>query len=267
MCATSSMSAEPSAYQGSITQSWPKRDVDAGRHQLRHARHAAPLRIGVVAALQRDVDQRIGDRCDAAPRRSAAAASRRSSCPSSASRCRCEPVDAALQAEALRLVGQRLDVARQRIVGLVAMHVDQQAALGGDLAQHASRSRRRRPWCARNAGCRRRRRRPCRARASGCRARRRRAQQAVLREGDELQVEIGRDALASLRAAPRPPAGASSQMSTWLRIASRPLRHRPVAIAQRALDDRLVRRAAASARPTARCLRAACRSALTRGRP
>ena len=100
--------------------------------------------------------------------------------------------DAALQAEALRLVGERLDVARQRIVGLVAMHVDAQAALGGDLAQRRPTPRRPRPSCARNAGCRRRRRRPCRARARGSRPRPG-AVVAVLREGDELQVEIGRD--------------------------------------------------------------------------
>ena len=85
MCATSSMSAEPSGYHGSITQSWPKRDVDAGGQQLGHARHAAALRIGVVAALDRDVDQRVGDRVHAAPRPSAGSAWTRSSCPSSAS--------------------------------------------------------------------------------------------------------------------------------------------------------------------------------------
>ena len=35
-------------------------DVDAGGHQLGHARHAAALGVGVVAALQRDVDERVG---------------------------------------------------------------------------------------------------------------------------------------------------------------------------------------------------------------
>ena len=49
--------------------------------------------------------------------------------------------DPALQPEPLRLVGQLLDVARQRIVGLVAMHVDQQAALGRDLAKLGDRTR------------------------------------------------------------------------------------------------------------------------------
>ena len=47
--------------------------------------------------------------------------------------------DAAGEAEALGLGGQRLDVARERIVGLVAMQVDQEAALCRDLAEVADR--------------------------------------------------------------------------------------------------------------------------------
>ena len=35
---------------------------DPGRQQLRNASHAAPLRIAVVAALQGDVDERVGNR-------------------------------------------------------------------------------------------------------------------------------------------------------------------------------------------------------------
>ena len=37
-----------------------KGDVDAGRQQLRYARHAAAFGVAVVPALQRDVDQRVG---------------------------------------------------------------------------------------------------------------------------------------------------------------------------------------------------------------
>ena len=40
-------------------------DADTGRLQLGHAREAAALGIGVVTALERDVDQWIGDRGDA----------------------------------------------------------------------------------------------------------------------------------------------------------------------------------------------------------
>ena len=42
--------------------------------------------------------------------------------------------DTPLQAQPLGLIGQRLDMARQRVVRLVAMHVDEQPALRGDLA-------------------------------------------------------------------------------------------------------------------------------------
>ncbi len=43
--------------------------------------------------------------------------------------------DAALQAEASGLEGELLDVAGMRVVGLVAMQIDGQAARGGDLAE------------------------------------------------------------------------------------------------------------------------------------
>jgi hypothetical protein len=50
------------------------------------------------------------------------------------------PRHPALQAKPLGLVGQLLDMPRQRIVGLVAMHVDHQPALGGDFAELGHRS-------------------------------------------------------------------------------------------------------------------------------
>ena len=43
--------------------------------------------------------------------------------------------DAAGEAQALGLGGQRLDVARERVVALVAVHVDHQPALLGDRAE------------------------------------------------------------------------------------------------------------------------------------
>ena len=105
--------------------------------------------------------------------------------------------DAARQAEPLRLERERLDVPRQRIVGFVAMHVDPQAALRRDLAQHAHRLRAfgHRALEMRNAAD------DVDAlveRALEVVVRALGAQQAVLRKGDELQVEIRRDALAHL---------------------------------------------------------------------
>ena len=65
MKATSSMSAVPSEYQGSSTQSWPQptrmpASIISGTRVM-------PRRfgIGVVAALDDDVDQRVRDRRDA----------------------------------------------------------------------------------------------------------------------------------------------------------------------------------------------------------
>ena len=85
-----------------------------------------------------------------------------------------------------------------------------------------------------------------------------RAEIAVLREGDELQVDIGRDPSLHLeqRLDGGQPVVADIDMGA---DGEQALRHREVAIAQRALDHRLDGQAAASARPTARCLRAACR--------
>ena len=99
--------------------------------------------------------------------------------------------DAPLQAQPLRMEGQRLDVSRQRVVALVAVHVDAQAALGGqftedadalgavghrplemrDAAHHLDAEVERALQVGQRAGC---------------------AQQAVLRKGHELQIEVGR---------------------------------------------------------------------------
>ena len=54
--------ADPSAYHGSITQSWPNATLTPAA--ISSGTRVMPRRfgIGVVAALQRDVDQRVGDR-------------------------------------------------------------------------------------------------------------------------------------------------------------------------------------------------------------
>ena len=146
--------------------------------------------------------------------------------------------DPALQAEALRLVGELLDVARQRIVGLVAMHVDHQAALRRDLAEFGDRTRAVGHGALemRNAAD------DVDAhveRADGVLARRRRAVEAVLREGDELQVDIGRDLLLHLeqRLDGEQPVVADVDMGADGEQAHR---DRPVAIGERALLHRLV---------------------------
>ena len=110
----------------------------------------------------------------------------------------CEPVDAALQPQPLRLEGQRLDVARQRVVGLVAMHVDQQAALGRDLAQHLHARRAPSSMVRSKCGMPPTTSTPMSSARLRLSARARRAQIAVLRKGDELQVDVGRDALLHL---------------------------------------------------------------------
>ena len=100
--------------------------------------------------------------------------------------------DAAVQAETLRFGCERFDVARQRIVGLVAVHVDRQAALGRDVAQHLDRARAFlhgafEMWNAADH--------VDALVQSALQVLRRigRAEIAVLRERDELQVDVGRD--------------------------------------------------------------------------
>ncbi len=99
---------------------------------------------------------------------------------------------AAAQAQALGLIGQALDMARQRIVRLVAMHVDGQAALGGDLAEllHRLRALRHGPLEMRDAAD------DIDALVEGPKQvlpRLRIAQESVLGEGDELEIEEGGD--------------------------------------------------------------------------
>ena len=102
--------------------------------------------------------------------------------------------NAPLQPQLLRLMDQRLDVARQRIVALVAMHVDGETTVGSQAAQELDgpSSVFHRALEMRNAadhvdaaieravevGC------------GGARA-----QIAVLGKRDELQVEVRRNAL------------------------------------------------------------------------
>ena len=98
-----------------------------------------------------------------------------------------------MQPQPVRLRRQGFDVARHRVVGFVAVHVDQQAALGRDLAQtlHRGRAIGHGPFEMRNA-----------AdhfdaavqRADQIRLGGRRAEQAVLGKRDQLQFEIRRHA-------------------------------------------------------------------------
>ena len=145
--------------------------------------------------------------------------------------------DAALQAEPLRLVGERLDVARQRVVGLVAMDVDEQAALLGDLAERlqARRAVGHRALEMRDAAD------DVDAlveRALEVLRGGRRAEIAVLRKGDELQVDIGRDRLLHLEQ--RVDGGQPVVADVDMRAdGEQALRHREVAIAERPLHHRL----------------------------
>ena len=143
--------------------------------------------------------------------------------------------DAALQAQPLGFEGQGLDVARQRVVGLVAMHVDRLAALGGDLAQqlHAGRAFAHGALEVRDA-------------ADDVDAQVQRAleavgtalaaQHTVLREGHQLQVDVRGDAALDFQQ------GFDRQQArvAGVHVAAdrqQALGHRPVAVGEGAFDD------------------------------
>ena len=106
------------------------------RHQLGHPGHAAAFRIGVVAPLEDDVDQRIGDDpqlglghqrdqlADVVVVHGVHGGQVRSG-------------DPAVEPQAPRFRRQRFDVTGHRVVAFVAMHVDHQPAIRGDLAEGA----------------------------------------------------------------------------------------------------------------------------------
>ena len=103
--------------------------------------------------------------------------------------------NATAKAETPRLKGELLDMARHRIVGLVAMHVDHQAARGGDLAQLGDRARAvgHRALEMRNAADD----VDAHVQRTNCAvARGRRPVEAILREGDQLQVDMVADLVA-----------------------------------------------------------------------
>ena len=110
-------------------------------------------------------------------------------------------IDPALQPEPHRLTGQHLDMARHRVIGLVAMHVDPQAASRGHLAQqpHRLAAVGHRALEVRNAAdhVHAEIERPLEQLQGGqpalrIVAARVVAQHALLRKGDQLQIEIGR---------------------------------------------------------------------------
>ena len=110
-----------------------ERNIDSRRHQFRNARHAAPFRIRVAASLQRDADQRIGDRVHAGLRHQ-----RDQLCDvvvvHRMHRRQMRARHTLLKPEPLRVKRERLHVARMRIVGLVAMDVDQAVLFRRELA-------------------------------------------------------------------------------------------------------------------------------------
>ena len=127
---------------------------------------------------------------------------------------------------------------RQRVIGLVAVHVHPQSALGSQLAQqlHAGRTFAHGAFKMRNA-------------AHHVHAQIERAlevvqapwgaQHAVLRKGDQLQVQVGRNAVFDLQhGAHRQQAGVAG-----VHVAAdgqQAFGHRPVAVSQRTFDQRLL---------------------------
>jgi hypothetical protein len=190
-----------------------------------------------VAALDGDVDQRIGDDVELGFRHQRDQLAE-IVVVDGMQRGEVGAGDTALQAQAHRLRRQRLHMARQRIVALIAMHVYHQAALGRDLAEGAHGGG------AVGQG----------ALEMGNAAdhidaavqrqfqqfhRARRTVIAILREGHELQVQIGRDLFLHLEQGidRQQPRIADVHMAAHRQ---QPLRHRPVAIGQGPLRHRLL---------------------------
>jgi hypothetical protein len=144
-----------------------------------------------VAALQNDIDERIGNRRHTGLRhqrqqlRDVIVVHRVHGREVGAG-------DASVEPKPLGLADQRLDVAGERIVGLIAMQIDAQSARGGDLAQRPHRGgavghgalEMRNAADDLHAAI---------ERPLEIRRHRGRAKIAVLRKGDELEVEIGRN--------------------------------------------------------------------------
>ena len=182
-----------------------ERDIDARVAQFRYARQPAPARVSVVPPLQRDVDERIGDDIDAGFG------------------------DQRDQLRDIVIVHRmhRSRVARRRAGrrGPAAAPRPPASRYGATAGRRSRRNagRAARPRLAAISHSAFTERRAIRHRALEMRdaaddvdaeieralqivGRARRTEIAVLREGDELQVEIGRDLLLDLPAAPRPPA-------------------------------------------------------------
>ena len=148
-------------------------------------------------------------------------------------------IDPALQAQALGVVGQGFDMARQRVVGFVAVHVHAQAACGGKLHQqpHALRAVGHGALKVRNAAHHI---HPQVERAHQLRHGARAAQHAVLRKGHQLQVEVGRHPAFDFQQ------GFYRQQARVADVnvaadRQQPFGHGPVAIGQRPLDQRVLR--------------------------
>ena len=144
-----------------------------------------------------------------------------------------------MQAEPLRPVRERLDVPRHRIVGLVAVHVDEAPVVGRELAEDAHalgtighRALEMR-YAADDVDAE-------RERTAQVRERARRAQHSILRKRDELHVEIGLHARANVdqRLDGEQPRITDVDMRADREQA---LGDGPVAVRERALDDRVLR--------------------------
>ena len=191
-----------------------------------------------MPTLQRDVDQRIGDRVDAAfgdqrdELRHIVVVHRMH-------RRQVRPRRPRTETQPLGFGGERLDVARQRVVALVAVHVDPEAAFRLRSRTARSPTRRRRPSCARNGECRPRPRPRDSRRAQGL-LRRSASESSRPGERHQLQVEVGLHLAFDLdeRLDRNEPVVADVDMAAHRQ---QPLRHREIAISQRPLGHRLMR--------------------------
>ena len=171
----------------------PECHVDASRQQFRHAGHAAAFGVGVVAPLQRDIDQRVGDHmqlclCHQGNEFADVIVVH------AVHRGQVRACHSALQPESLRLKRQCFNVARKGVIRFIAVHVHHQAPRGcqfakqfdaqravvlgalevGDSAHHVHAQ----IQCAREVG---------HVLLCALHA----TQDTVLRKGNELQVEVG----------------------------------------------------------------------------
>ena len=210
----------------------------ARSHQLGHAGHAPALGVGVVAALQGDVDERVGHHAQVGlthQRDELAHVVVVHAVHGGEVRAR----DAAVQAQALGFISQGFHMARVRIVAFVAVHVYALGQLRGQLAEDfyalgalchgAFEVRNTAHHIHAHVQC------PFQVVEPALAA-----QHAVLRKGHQLQVQVRCHALLHIQQGlHRQQAGvAGVHMAA---DGQQPARHGPVAVLQCALHDGVVR--------------------------